>query len=99
MQSAVIGLLLTALGSISTAFGWAFQKQAFNKVNNTERSIFKTWHWWVGLFFIIFTQPLYLVGISMVNQSTTGVVGPISIIINMFLAKFYLKESIRRMEI
>ena len=96
MQLAFVGLSLTALGGLSTALGWALQKKAFNNVNNTDKAVYKTWHWWIGLFFIILTQPLYLVAISMVNQSTIGVVGPISILASMVLAKFYLKEAIKK---
>jgi len=99
MQLAILGLLITGVGCVSAAIGWALQKQAFNVVHNTSQSIFKNWHWWIGLFFIIITQPFYLIGITMVNQSTIGVVGPFSLVANMILARFYLKEPIKKWEI
>ncbi|CAI2373217.1 unnamed protein product [Moneuplotes crassus] len=99
MKSAFIGLLLTAAGSLSTACGWALQKQGYNIVQRSETAVMKNLHWWIGFILIAITQPLYLVGISMVNQSTIGVVGPISIIANLLLAKFYLKENIRKWEV
>jgi drug/metabolite transporter (DMT)-like permease len=99
MQLAIIGLLVTTLGSVSTAVGWALQKQAFNYINSTDKSIFKQKLWWIGFVCIMLTQPLYIIGISMVNQSTIGVVGPFSLIANMLLAQFYLNEPIKRMEI
>lgn len=99
MKTAILGLLVTASGSISTAVGWALQKQAYNIVKDTNSSVLKTIHWWIGFLLVALTQPLYIIGISMVNQSTIGVVGPISIIANLLLAKFYLKEDIKFWEI
>ncbi|CAI2373100.1 unnamed protein product [Moneuplotes crassus] len=98
MHLAYVGLGITGIGCACAAIGWALQKQAFNLIHNSEKSVFKSIHWWIGLAFIILTQPFYLVGISMVNQSTIGVVGPFSLVANMLLAKFYLKEPIRKCE-
>ena len=43
-------------------------------------------------------QPMYVLGVSMANQSTIGAVGPFALISNMILARFYLDEPIRKWE-
>lgn len=98
MKTAAFGVGLTLLGGVTTAFGWAFQKKAYNQVQGTKDSVLSKFMWWVGLVCVILTQPLYIVGVSMANQSTIGVVGPFALIANILLARIYLKEKISKWE-
>jgi uncharacterized membrane protein len=48
---------------------------------------------------VIIAQPLYIVSTTMANQSTLGVVGPVSIIAHVIFARFYLDEKMTYTEI
>ena len=98
MKLAIFGVAITFIGNVLAGLGWAFQKKAFNKVQNTQKSVLSQWIWWIGWILIIIPQPMYVIGVSMANQSTIGAVGPFALISNMILARFYLKEEIRKWE-
>ncbi|CAI2372157.1 unnamed protein product [Moneuplotes crassus] len=85
-------------GNILTAFGWAIQKQAYNKIQHTDASIFTQTKWWLGFPLIVIAQCCYMFGIATVNVSTLGILSPFSLIANMILAKFYLKERVKKWE-
>lgn len=99
VQTAIIGVGVNTLGGVSTAVGWWLQKEGHNKSETQESTIYKSWHWWIGLFLVIISQPLYIVSQTLANQSTLGIVGPTSIIVHVLFARFYLHEILSWWEI
>lgn len=97
MQLAIVGILINLAGGISTACGWALQRKAYIKTIDTG-TVLTELKWWIGLFLVIISQPLYIVAVNFANQSTLGVVGPFALISNIILARLYLNEIIRRWE-
>jgi hypothetical protein len=89
----MLGVTLNLLGGISTSVGWCLQKFSHNRSHKSRQPYYKDLLWWVGLIFILISQPLYIVSNSMANQSTLGVVGPFSIIINIIFARIFLNEQ------
>jgi len=98
MELAIIGILINLFGSFTTAFGLALQKKAHNAVAATGEHYITKRTWWFGLFLVIFSQPMYIISVTMVKVSVLGVVGPFGIIANILLASFFLKERIRLWE-
>lgn len=98
MELAIFGILLNLLGGVSTALGWALQKKVHNDIKGTEQIYLSKPLWWTGLVLVIMSQPLYLVAVYMTKLSILGVVGPFSIIANILLASYFLKERIRLWE-
>ena len=97
MQLAIVGILINLAGGISTACGWALQRKAYIRSIDAG-NVLSEIKWWIGLFLVIISQPLYIVAVNFANQSTLGVVGPFALISNIILARLYLNEIIRRWE-
>lgn len=95
---AIFGVIVNLAGSISTAMGWCMQKYAHKQAIASNTSAFGKWLWWLGLTFVILTQPLYIVSQSMANQSTLGVVGPFSIVATLMFGRLFLNERISTAE-
>lgn len=95
---ALWGILVNLGGGIATAFGWVAQKYAHKQAIADSTSYYKKWLWWAGLFLVLVAQPLYIVSQSMANQSTLGVIGPFSIIINIMFGRIILKEKVTKWE-
>lgn len=98
MQISTLGAIVHVTGNILTAFGWAIQKDAYNKIQDSKKSIFTQAKWWLGFPLIVIAQWCYMFGIATVNVSTLGILSPFSLIANMVLAKFYLKEKVKKWE-
>lgn len=60
MELAVIGILITLAGGVSSAIGWALQKKAHNLAKEKDGNSLNQTHWWVGMAMILLTQPLNL---------------------------------------
>jgi uncharacterized membrane protein len=99
VQTALIGVAINTLGGFSTAIGWCLQKLAHNKASEENSTIYKSWHWWIGFLMVMISQPLYIVSQTMANQSTLGVMGPVSIIVHVIFARYYLDEKMTYCEI
>lgn len=56
MLISVLGVIITILGNVLTAFGWAIQKEAFNSIKKTAKSVFSQLKWWLGFPLIIIAQ-------------------------------------------
>lgn len=56
MLISVLGVIVTILGNVLTAFGWAIQKEAFNNIKRTAKSVFTQIRWWLGFPLIIIAQ-------------------------------------------
>lgn len=95
---ALWGILVNLGGGIATSFGWVAQKYAHKQAIADDTSYYKKWLWWVGLFLVLVAQPLYIVSQSMANQSTLGVIGPFSIIINILFGRIILHERVTKWE-
>jgi multidrug transporter EmrE-like cation transporter len=74
------------------------QKQAHNDVKSTDEFFLTKCSWWVGMVLVLLAQPMYLVAVTMTKLSILGVIGPFSIIANILLARFFLKERIKLQE-
>lgn len=98
MLISTLGALVHITGNILTAFGWAIQKDAYNKIKDTNKTILSQVKWWLGFPLIVIAQCCYMFGIATVNVSTLGILSPFSLIANMILAKFYLKEQMKKWE-
>lgn len=95
---AIWGVLINLAGSICTAIGWCMQKHGHKDAIASDTNYLKNWNWWFGLILVLISQPLYIVSQSMANQSTLGVVGPFSIIINIIFGRLFLDEIVTRWE-
>lgn len=95
---ALWGILINLSGGISTALGWAVQKYAHKDAIAENTGFYTQWLWWVGLVCVIIAQPLYIISSSMANQSTLGVIGPFSIIVNIVFARVMLNEKVTKWE-
>lgn len=71
------------------------QKKAHNEIEGTGESYLGKYKWWAGMMFVLISQPLYIIALSMTKQSILGVVGPFGIVANIILARYFLEEKIR----
>ena len=83
MKFAILGILLRLIGGVTTAFGWAFMKKAYNRIQGLHKSVLRKPLWWIGCLLTMLSQPMYMAGVAMANQSTIGVLSPFSLIANI----------------
>jgi len=95
MELAIIGLLINMVGAISSAFGYVIQKKVHINLEGSDKHFLATRMWWLGMFLVLLSQPLYLFAAVMVKISVMGVLNPFNILVNIIIARIILDEKVK----
>ena len=99
MKLAIFGILLNIFGWFCTTLGYALQRKSHNQIRKNGGAFYKHPLWWISAIILVSATFIYMISMSMTNQSTLSVIGPMGLIISVAMGKFLLNEEVTKYEI